>query len=152
MGFQPGSMGFPASNWKVAWIDGVQELTVDMRNLWNEIFEDEENMPWDKLLLIFEYPFMVIRKLTVPIPCEGYYCRATVAAAFMMSPIWFGVYIMYEYGVNWFWSGGFSIVGVWFIVCAILGALILRFAPGGDGVMSMMIAVRNALNWVFTSA
>ena len=136
---------FSAANWRGAWHDVQQELYFEARQSWEDIF-DEENNVFDKILMICEYPFLLARKLTVPIPCEGYYCRGLVALSLVISPIWFGVYLYNEHGINIFWDDGMSYVGILLAFFLIVGALVARYAPGGaDGVMNLKVSTPIAL-------
>jgi sodium/potassium/calcium exchanger 6 len=76
-------------------------------------------------------------KLTVSIPCEGSYCRALVALSFALSPFWFSFYLLRCFDVNILgWE-----LGVFSTVNFIIGLMVMRFAPGGDGTMATMFAV-----------
>jgi hypothetical protein len=48
-----------------------------------------------------------------------------------------------EHAVNTFWDPPFF--SMHFAVCLGMGALVLRYAPGGDGVMNLMVATPVAL-------
>jgi solute carrier family 24 (sodium/potassium/calcium exchanger), member 6 len=136
---------FPASNWSGAWHDAQRELYFHFYEQWQDIFADENDVK-DKVLLLCELPFLVARKLTVPIPIEGYYCRALVALSLILSPVWFGVYLWNEHDVNLFWLNGVSYIGIAVAVCLVLGALVIRYAPGGsEGVMALMVSTPIAL-------
>ena len=136
---------FAASNWTGACHDAKQELYFEVRGSWEDIFDEGNNL-FDKILMICEYPFLLARKLTVPIPCEGYYCRGLVGLSLVLSPIWFGVYLWNEHNINIFWSNGVSYVGILVAVFGVLGALVVRYAPGGsDGVMSLAVSTPIAL-------
>ena len=50
-----------------------------------------------KFLLLLELPFTTLRKITVPIPCEGYYVRALIALAMAVSPLWIAYYLWHEH-------------------------------------------------------
>lgn len=134
-----------SANWSGAWHDAKQELYFEVRELWEEIFEEDNNVV-DKILMICEYPFLLARKLTVPIPCEGYYCRGLVALSLVISPIWFGVYMWNEHEVNIFWKDGVSYVGILVAFFLVVAALVIRYAPGGsEGVMSLLVSTPIAL-------
>jgi len=134
-----GSRGFPAHNWIGAWHDGKQELVVHFREYWRDIVDDEESGKLEKFLLICEFPVTLCRKLTVSIPCEGSYCRTLVALSFALSPLWLGIYLLGRINV-WSWQ-----LAVYVTFSFIVGLLILRYAPGGDGNMASMFAVPIAL-------
>ena len=138
---QEGSLGHPAYNWAGAYHDGKQELIVHFRESWRDILDDDESGIVEKFLLICEFPMTVARKLTVSIPCEGSYCRALVALSFALSPLWVGVYVYENFGVDlWGWKMGVIVGSASFI-----GLLIMRYAPGGDGTMATMFAAPIAL-------
>ncbi|KAL7543554.1 hypothetical protein ACHAWF_007414 [Thalassiosira exigua] len=134
---QEGSGGHPAYNWRGAWHDGKQELAVHFRECWRDIVDDDESGRLEKMLLICEFPMTILRKLTVSIPCEGSYCRALVALSFALSPLWLGVYLLENFDVNlWGWQMGVFMAGT-----TLVGAMIMRYAPGGEGNMATVVAV-----------
>ena len=143
---------FAAASWRGAWHDATQELYYEVQSSWQDIFDDENSL-LDKILMICEYPFLLARKLTVPIPCEGYYCRGLVALSLVLSPIWFGFYLWNEHGMNIFWKDGVSYVGILLGLFLVIAALVIRFAPGGaDGVMSLAVSTPIALYGFFIAA
>jgi sodium/potassium/calcium exchanger 6 len=143
---------FAADSWRGAWHDATQELYFEVQSSWQDIF-DEENSWFDKILMICEYPFLLARKLTVPIPCEGYYCRGLVALSLVLSPVWFGVYLLNEHEMNIFWKDGVSYVGILLALFLVIAALVIRFAPGGaEGVMSIVVSTPIALYGFFIAA
>jgi solute carrier family 24 (sodium/potassium/calcium exchanger), member 6 len=81
-----------------------------------------------KFLLLCELPMTWLRKITVPIPCEGYYVRGLVALALAVGPIWFTFYLWYGQGMAVFSHGHWVYhVSVW-AGCALAALLFLRFA------------------------
>ena len=138
---EPG--GFSAHNWRGAFHDGLYEFQMELHDKWKELVEDEDAPMWEKGLLMCEFPFTILRQLSVSIPCEGYYTRAMVAASLALSPLWFAFYLWSQHGVNAFWNP--PIFYGHFFVCLGLGSLVLRFAPGGDGVMNLVVATPIAL-------
>lgn len=85
-----------------------------------------------------------MRKLTVPIPCEGYYNRGVVVLSLALSPIW----LFYYLSVNF----GFGLVDNWWIVLVvevvtcIAAAALMRCAPSGEGAnLSIIVATPIAL-------
>jgi len=129
---------FSATNWRGAWHDGTQELKVHWKECRDDIFENEDNSRLDVFLLTCELPFTIMRKVTISIPCEGYYCRALVALSIFLSPLWFGVYFQVSHDMNIF-NGVY--LWVMFMVSTIVGALVLRYSPGGNGNMPLSAAV-----------
>ena len=140
---EPGMGGFSAHNWRGAWVDGLYELQMELYDKWKELVEDEDAPVWEKALLRCEFPFTIFRQLSVPIPCEGYYTRSMVAASLVLSPVWFAFYVWNQHDLNIFWNPPFFYFH--FGICLVLGALILRYAPGGDGVMNLKMATPLAL-------
>ena len=148
---ETGTGSYGAHNWRGAWHDGRQEIQTDLVQTWKDIWaqddpEQEENQPtmwWDRAFQALEFPFTVLRKLSVPIPCEGYYNRGMVAASVALSPVWIAYYLVS--------TSDMKLVDLWWIaatcvgVTIVLGAFILRYAPGGEGVMSLTFAVRTLL-------
>jgi len=150
---QPNTHSYPSYNLRAAWHEGISELTLDLRNRWNEIFDDEDTQWWDRFLLICEFPFTVFRKMSVPIPCEGYYCRGTLAASIAFSPIWIAVYMWNEHSTNLFWYNGVPWVFAGLAVSFFIGTLLLRFAPAGTtGVLKLIVATPLALFGFVTAA
>ena len=90
-------------------------------------------------LTIFLHLLRLFLQLTVPIPCKGSYCRALVAISSALSPLWLGFYLVNSFDVNvWGWQ----LFGVHVSLAIVIGLLILRYAPGGDGIISPFIVVR----------
>ena len=134
------SESFGAHSWTGAWYDGREELRVHWREVYDDIFTNEDNGILDKFLLAVELPFTLLRKLTVPIPCDGSYCRALVALSLVISPLWLGIYLLANFEINLFWKDGFSYILILEVIVLIAGAITLRFAPGGDGPMNLAFA------------
>mmetsp|Transcript_19220 Transcript_19220/g.31924 ORF Transcript_19220/g.31924 Transcript_19220/m.31924 type:complete len:739 (+) Transcript_19220:51-2267(+) len=141
---ETGTGSFSAHNWSGAWKDGLYELEMELHDVWKEIMDNDEAPFYEKALLICEFPFTIFRKLSVSIPCEGYYSRATVAASLVLSSVWFAFYMWDEHDANIFWMPT-PIFYFHFTACLICGALVLRYAPGGDGVMNLKVATPIAL-------
>jgi len=141
----PNTGSYSAANWSGAWEDAKQELRDHASQVWDDIYFDADVPVLDKFFLTCELPFTFMRKITVPIPCEGYYNRATVALAMVVSPLWFAYYIYDGHGVNMFGPGViFYFLGFW-IITIIIAAVIIRYAPGGEGHMSLVVATPIAL-------
>jgi sodium/potassium/calcium exchanger 6 len=136
--------GFSAHNWKGAWNDGMYELEMELHDVWKDCKDDDQPL-YEKILLVCEFPFTVLRKLTVPIPCEGYYVRAVVATSTVLSSIWCAFYLWNQHDMNIVFHKPPMFV-IQFVLCFVVGALILRYAPGGgDGVLNLKIATPLAL-------
>lgn len=130
-----GTGGFGAHSWTGAWHDGREELRVHWHEMWEDMFDNEDNSFLDKFLLAAELPFTVMRKSTVSIPCEGYYCRALVALSLVLSPIWLGIYFYVFFDKFLLWEC--------LVLCGLMmiaALFIMRYAPGGDGNMNLLIA------------
>ena len=79
-------------------------------------------------------------KATIPIPCEGYYNRGFVALSLALSPLWFTYYLKAQHDIE-LWSN--ALVPYFLGYCGfsiLFGILVLRFAPGGEGNMSLIAA------------
>ena len=130
-----GTGGFGAHSWTGALHDGREELRVHWHEMWEDMFDNEDNSFLDKFLLAAELPFTVMRKSTVSIPCEGYYCRALVALSLVLSPIWLGIYFYVFFDKLLLWEC--------LVLCGLMmiaALFIMRYAPGGDGNMNLLIA------------
>jgi solute carrier family 24 (sodium/potassium/calcium exchanger), member 6 len=138
---EPG--GISAYNWRGAWKDGLYELEMELYDSWRDLINDDDLPKWEKFLLLCEFPFTILRRMSVSIPCEGYYSRSMVATSLVLSPVWFAFYLWSQHELNAFLSP--PIFYVHLFVCAILGALVLRYAPSGDGVMNLLVATPIAL-------
>jgi sodium/potassium/calcium exchanger 6 len=162
---QEGSGGRPAYNWIGAFYDSKQELIAHFRDSWRDIIDDEESNRLEKFLLVCEFPVTVFRKVcllllsryrvevcsltnliivlqfTIAIPCEGSYCRPLVALALAFSPLWFGFYLHMQFDID-LWD---IRMVIFLSIMSILGILVIRYAPGGDGTMAAYISVPVAL-------
>jgi len=141
-----GSPGTPSLNWVGAYHDGKQEILEDLKRLWNEIFLNEGDLQlYERFLLLCELPFTVVRKATIPIPCEGYYNRGLVALSVALSPLWIIYYLQAQHDIELTSSALTPQFMVYFGVSILIGLLVLRFAPGGEGNMSLIAATPIAL-------
>ena len=154
---QPGSnmnasIPIPIDSWYEAIDDGIYEIKQHFRvMIYDNIINDEEMYTIHKCLLLCELPFTVARQVTVPIPCEGYYCRGLVGLSLIVSPIWFVFYLWHGHDTNLLGTS----VTKWMIfvvleLCVTIFALcIIRYAPrggpNGNGEMSLLIATPIAL-------
>ncbi len=61
-----------------------------------------------------------------------------MAVSFALSPLWLGVYFSQNFGIDlWDWR-----MGMFVSMTSFFALMIMRFAPGGDGTMATVIAVR----------
>ena len=75
-------------NWDLIW-----ELLQDLvEELYSGIWRNQEAPKFELALLLLEYPFIIIRKLVIPIPCEAEYNRSMVALSITFSPLWLCFY------------------------------------------------------------
>ncbi|MGK3741217.1 MAG: sodium/potassium/calcium exchanger 6 [Bacillariaceae sp.] len=56
------------------------------------------------------------------------------------SPLWFAYYLSVEHDINCFSKTSLPYFMIYFGVSGLVGTLVLRFAPGGDGHMSLIAA------------
>jgi len=134
-----------ALNWHHAFLSCKLELKEHMLEYWYDVFDNPNVQLYEKLLFILEIVPLVLRKTTIPVPTDGFYCRGLVALALVCSPVWFGIYLLQFKGIN-----SFDLIGIpWFWIhegIAILCALcVIRWAPGGEGPMSLFFACPIAL-------
>jgi len=168
-GLNPPSIATGASyNWTGAWHDGCREIRIHAVETWQDtislndndkegggnsdglIGDDDTNEgslleKVSRFLRLCEIPFTILRKVTVPIPCEGYYCRALCGLSLALAPLWLGVYAIKMFNTNLFLFGsfssddnevsssGFQCIEPIFVLTVVLGALFVRFAPSADG-------------------
>jgi sodium/potassium/calcium exchanger 6 len=142
---EPGSAGWSADSWGEALKGGREELMNHASQTWDDIVYDGDVYVVNKFLLLCELPFTMLRKLTVPIPCEGYYCRALVALSLALSPLWFTYYLWDGHGVNLLSAGRWYYVLGWEIFVCLTAMLVLRFAPGGEGSIPLLVSAPIAL-------
>lgn len=139
---EPGSFGMPAADWKEAILGGKQELFQHFADEWEDIWHNGDLDILTKIFLMLEFPFLVLRKMTVAIPCEGYYVRSLVALAMLLSPLWLTFYMWSNNDTNIL---GLVLLIIWLGLAAI-ALSILRLAPAGpDGQMIMYAAAPIAL-------
>jgi len=140
-----GGTSFSASNWSGAWHDGQQEVKSHLNQVYEDVFFNGDLNVGEKFLLACEFPFTVARKITVPIPCEGYYNRGLIALAIVVSPLWFAYYIYSGHEINLLSKHSiFYFLIVWGLTL-FAAASVLRYAPGGDGQMAIGVATPIAL-------
>jgi len=136
-----GSLGIPSYSWSGALQDGRQEVMNELIEVWGEISNREGDLKmYERVLLFFELPFTVMRKATIPIPCEGYYNKGFVVLSLIFSPLWFAYYLSVEHDINLFSTPNFPYFMIYFGVSTLVGCLVLRLAPSGDGNMSLIAA------------
>jgi len=139
-----GSVGVAAPTWKAAWDDGKQEVKASIENLWEDIAFNGDLKLYEKVLLLCEFPFTLFRKASIPIPCEGYYNRGFIALSMALSPLWFAFYLL-GHEINLFSKSLILYFMIYWAIAIVIGASILRLAPGGEGNMSMVAAAPVAL-------
>jgi sodium/potassium/calcium exchanger 6 len=83
--------------------------------------------------------------LTVPIPCDGYYNRGLVALSVAVSPLWFVYYLWAGHDINLLAKEFVFYFGFVWLLAIMVGALVLRFAPSGEGTMALVVATPLAL-------
>jgi len=126
------------SSWEEAWRINVQEFKEHWNDFFVDIYRNDENGALDVILLSIELPFTIIRKLTNPVPCDGYYCRPLVAVSIILSPLWLRYYFNDQFGYDL----SATYIGYVFYGSALLvGMIVMRYAPGGDGPMDLYMVV-----------
>lgn len=137
--------GSTSSGMNISWgnslSSGWDDLVEHFSDYCKGIFTNEENGFFDKLMLVCELPFTILRKLSIPIPCDDYYCRGLIAASIALAPLWFGVYFLIEKGSNLFFSGGFPVIELITIFALLVAILVLKFSPEEEKDMSLTVSV-----------
>jgi len=89
-------------------------------------------------------PFTVLPMLSIPVPCDGYYCRPLVALSIAVAPLWMWFCCYNQCGVDLMAGPTYSIVLL--VLVPVACALpILRFAPCGEVPMRLSVAVSQVL-------
>eukprot|EP00804_Cyclotella_cryptica_P029505 CCRYP_011305-RA/>CCRYP_011305-RA protein AED:0.03 eAED:0.03 QI:364/1/1/1/1/0.83/6/2737/766 len=127
--------------WGDAWTSNTKEWNAHWIEFFRGIYQNGDNSALEVVCLSVELPFTILRKLTNPVPCDGYYCRPVVAVSFALSPLWVYYYFNDQFGVNIFSS---SIGFILCIVNVLIAALILRYSPDGEGPMDFFLVVSTA--------
>ena len=135
-----GRPGRPPDGWVDAFQSGGQELLEHWTKLWRDTYGSDEYNAAEKVLITCEMPFTVLRMISIPVPCDGYYCRPLVALSFAISPLWMWYYSYQQFGVDLMAGPTVSVVLITLapLLCALL---ILRYAPCGEVPMRLTAAV-----------
>ena len=74
--------------------DSICELGRQFYNaLISDILLNAQLSRFEWWCMILESPFIILRKLVIPIPCEDEYNRSLVAYSIAFSPVWIGFYL-----------------------------------------------------------
>jgi len=123
-------MSMTSTGWRNLFDDARLELLSHASSVWEDIVWNGDVHPVEKFLLLCELPITALRKVSVPIPCEGYYVRAMVALSMAVSPGWFAYYLWRSNDVNVFSFWQYYLI---YWITMIIGAVaVLRFAPAGS--------------------
>jgi hypothetical protein len=125
--------------WKEAYHSNMKEFWDHWRDFFVDIYfnndcqdKNDNNGSWDIFALSIELPFTIVRKLTNPVPCDGYYCLPLVVVTLALSPIWLWSYFLDQFGVNIFLSYIGHVLSTMTLMTRLF---VIRFAPGGKGPM-----------------
>jgi len=140
------------ASWSERRSTAIGELSSHFTDLKNDIFHNEDNNGVDTFFLVCELPFTIMRKLTIPIPCDGYYSRSLVALSISLSPLWIGFYAFFLREANLFYTGGFPYIEICMACSILFGSMFLTFAPSNIDELSLRIAVPIALLGFITAA
>ena len=134
-----------------AFQSGGHELLEHWAKLWRETYGSDEYSAIEKALITCEMPFTVLRMISIPVPCEGYYCRPLVALSIAISPLWMWYYSYQQFGVDLMAGPTVSVVLIVLVplVCALL---VLRYAPCGEVPMGLPVAAIITIVGFATSA
>ena len=109
---------------------GRRELCHQAATIWGDIHDAHAIA---RFLLVCELPLTFLRKATIPVPCEEYYCRAVVALSVLCSPLWFLYYLWNVHHWNVLATEVWPVAACFEIIACALALCILRFAPSGEG-------------------
>lgn len=122
--------------------DSLRELCQHFYNaLYTDIWSNSELSRFQWFCMIMESPFIIVRKLVTPIPCEAEYNRSLVAYSIAISPLWVFFYLSTKMddfdpfcnnGTDGGARGCFPTV---FWPCCIsfaVGCAVIKFAPKED--------------------
>lgn len=144
------------------WLDVRHELQDYFTKFIEAIYCSENYNWVDKLLMTCELPVTLLRmvsfmgffllyiiiivlgtyiaqcqipldiQLSIPVPCEGYYCRPLLALSVTLSPWWLCYYLQNQFDVNLLEQSMTTILIIFVAIPVPLGLLVLRFAPRGS--------------------
>mmetsp|Transcript_122591 Transcript_122591/g.183350 ORF Transcript_122591/g.183350 Transcript_122591/m.183350 type:complete len:692 (-) Transcript_122591:226-2301(-) len=140
-----GSHGVSATNWTGASYDCRQEIMQHFYQAWEDAVWNGDINAAEKFMLICEFPFTILRKASIPIPCEGYYNRGVIALSIGMSPLWFAFYMYSGHDTNLLAGGWVVYFLIYWGLAIFVASLICRYAPGGESYMPMGVATPIAL-------
>lgn len=127
-----------AESWSEVFVGCYEEFTAHWSDFMEAVYSDEEGGDQtllEKFLTTCEMPITVVRKLTIPVPCEDIYCRPIVGASVALSPLWFLCYLRIQYDTDLLSLGAVA-KGFIFGVPVAIGLLVCRYGPTGDGPMN----------------
>ena len=92
---QPSSKQQDRRIWSIKLLfDSLRELVRHLfQALYSDILTDSELSRFEWWCMLLESPFIILRKLVTPIPCEDDYNRSMVAYSIAFSPIWLVFYV-----------------------------------------------------------
>eukprot|EP00956_Cyclotella_meneghiniana_P013598 scaffold19744_cov71-Cyclotella_meneghiniana.AAC.4 len=128
--------------------DALRELGDD-QVLFADSCRNKDIPAVERILVLLESPFVVLRKFVTPLPCEGDYNRAMVALSIALSPVWLSAYLAFKieefdpFCASVFWTLSLS---------TICGCLVIRYAPKGNTTMPLRYTVPVALYGFFIAA
>ena len=115
---------------RVSWRESFELALIELKHTADQQWEDiAYNGDLDivtKWLMMLETPFVVMRKITVPIPCEGFYNRSLIALSVALSPPWIGWYCHSNLHV-WVWNRSWF-YGYW-MTTVVVALAVLRHGP-----------------------
>lgn len=129
-----------ASNWNDAICSARADIRQHAESVWDDIVWNGEVHLIDKFLLLCELPLTMLRKLTVPIPCEGFYVRGLVALSLAVSPWWLSLYLYRSHGVYVFAGQALIYFGVLVLVTFLFAVCLVRFASPDQEHVPIMIS------------
>uniref|UniRef100_A0A7S3L734 Sodium/calcium exchanger membrane region domain-containing protein n=1 Tax=Amphora coffeiformis TaxID=265554 RepID=A0A7S3L734_9STRA len=139
-------------SWREAWSSACPELKDYCVKLFKEMYHSDKYNALDKFFMTCELPFTFLRMLTIPVPCDGYYCRPLVALSIALCPFWIWYYMLDQFDVNIVVDLSPFVVFFIFSFPLLLGLAVLRWAPCGEAPPKLSVAVPITLIGFIASA
>lgn len=80
--------------WSVLFSQSLRELYDHFRKtLHSDIWSNNDLSRFEWFCMLLESPFIIVRKLVTPIPCDEDYNRPLVAYSIALSPVWISYYL-----------------------------------------------------------
>lgn len=79
-------------------------------------------------------------QVTIPVPCDGYYCRPLLALSIALCPVWLWYYFRAQFDIC-IEDASHTLILISFLLPALIAVLVFQFAPSGDIPPRLSVAV-----------